>query len=54
MRDQLRFTPEHDTAQAFETFVEARCRGGALDRDRVGSLERRLVQALRRTVSADG
>jgi UDP-glucose 4-epimerase len=54
MREQLRFTPEHDTAQAFETFVEARCRGGALDPDRVESLERRLVQALRRTVSADG
>ena len=54
MREQLRFTPEHDTAQAFETFVEARCRGGALDPDRVESLEQRLVQALRRTVSADG
>jgi UDP-glucose 4-epimerase len=54
MREQLRFMPEHDTAQAFETFVEARCRGGALDPDRVGSLEQRLVQALRRTVPADG
>ena len=54
MREQLRFTPEHDTAQAFETFVEARCRGGALDHDRVESLERRLVQAFRRTGSADG
>jgi UDP-glucose 4-epimerase len=54
MREQLRFTPEHNTAQAFETFVEARCRGGALDRDRVGSLEQRFVHALQRTGSADG
>ncbi|MGH8774701.1 MAG: NAD-dependent epimerase/dehydratase family protein [Jiangellaceae bacterium] len=46
MREQLGFVPTHTTAEAFETFVEARCRGGALDRDRVGSVERRLVGAL--------
>jgi len=54
MRTQLRFTPRFSTAEAFETFVEARSRGGALDRDRVGSIERRLVGALNRVGSTDG
>lgn len=54
MRKQLRFTPRHSTAEAFETFVEARCRGGALDRDRVASIERKLVGGLNRAGSTDG
>ncbi|HMG29703.1 MAG TPA: NAD-dependent epimerase/dehydratase family protein [Jiangellaceae bacterium] len=54
MRDRLGFRPKYTTAQAFATFVDARSRDGVLDRDRVGSVERMLVGALRRTGSSNG
>jgi hypothetical protein len=38
---------------AFDSFADARCRDGLLDRDRVASAKRTLVGAVRRVVSTD-
>jgi UDP-glucose 4-epimerase len=54
MRERMGFEPKHTTAHAFDTFADARCRDGLLDRDRVTAVERVLVGALRRVGSADG
>jgi UDP-glucose 4-epimerase len=53
MRDRLDFEPKHTTAHAFDTFAEARCRNGLLDRDRVAAVERQLIGAIRRVGSSD-
>jgi UDP-glucose 4-epimerase len=54
MREQLGFEPKHTTLHAFDSFADARCRDGLLDRDRVTAAERMLVGAVRRVVSTDG
>jgi UDP-glucose 4-epimerase len=54
MREQLGFEPKHTTLHAFDSFADARCRNGLLDRDRVAAAERVLLGAVRRVVSADG
>ena len=54
MREQLGFEPKHTTLHAFDSFADARCRNGLLDRDRVAAAERVLLGAVRRMVSADG
>jgi UDP-glucose 4-epimerase len=46
--EQLVFTPRHTTRQAFEAFVAARCRGGALDAGRVAAAEQTFVAATTR------
>jgi UDP-glucose 4-epimerase len=53
MRDQLGFEPKHTTAHAFDTFAEARCRDGLLDRDRVTAVERKIIGAIRRMGASD-
>ena len=37
MRERLGFEPKHTTMHAFDSFADARCRDGLLDRDRVAS-----------------
>jgi UDP-glucose 4-epimerase len=54
MRNRFGFEPKHTTAHAFDSFADARCRDGLLDRDRVASVERALVGVVRRMGSADG
>jgi UDP-glucose 4-epimerase len=46
MRTGLGFEPAHTTLSAFEAFVEARARGGLLDRDRITSVESAMRRAL--------
>lgn len=46
MRTGLGFEPAHTTGSAFETFVEARARGGVLDRDHITSVESAMHRAL--------
>jgi UDP-glucose 4-epimerase len=53
MRSQLGFEPKHTTAGAFDSFADARCRDGLLDRDRVAGVERTLVAVMRRMGSGD-
>ena len=53
MRERLGFEPKHTTMHAFDSFADARCRDGLLDRDRVASADRMLVGAVRRVVSTD-
>ncbi|MBD0293096.1 MAG: NAD-dependent epimerase/dehydratase family protein [Jiangellaceae bacterium] len=54
MREQLGFEPKYTTAQAFDSFVDARCRGGILDPDRLRSVERTLVGLLRGSAGGGG
>jgi UDP-glucose 4-epimerase len=54
MRERLGFEPKHTTAHAFDSFADARCRNGLLDRDRVTSMERVLVGAVRRMGASGG
>jgi len=54
MRNQLGFEPKHTTAHAFDSFADARCHDGLLDRERLSALERMLVGAVRRGGSSDG
>jgi len=53
MRERLGFEPKHTTMHAFDSFADARCRDGLLDRDRIASADRMLVGAVRRVVSTD-
>jgi UDP-glucose 4-epimerase len=53
MRERLGFEPKHTTMHAFDSFADARCRDGLLDRDRVASAKRMLVGVVRRVVSTD-
>ncbi|HEU0042803.1 MAG TPA: NAD-dependent epimerase/dehydratase family protein [Jiangellaceae bacterium] len=46
MRTDLGFEPAHTTLAAFEAFVEARARGGLLDRDHITSVESAVHRAL--------
>lgn|SRR5690606_6631186 len=62
MRTELGFTPKHTTAEAFDAFVQARCRDGLLDPRRIELIENAItggVQMLtsmgrRREGGADG
>jgi UDP-glucose 4-epimerase len=46
MRAKLGFDPEYTTETAFDTFVQARCRNGLLDRDRVRQVERLVADGV--------
>jgi UDP-glucose 4-epimerase len=48
MRDVLGFTPRHSTVETFDSFVDARARGGILDRDRVAGFEHVLQSLIAR------
>ena len=54
MRTEFGFLPKYTTAEAFDAFVQARCRDGVLDRDRVRKVERTLAGVLGRQGSVDG
>ena len=53
MRTEFGFVPKHSSAEAFEDFVQARCRDGLLDRDRVRNVERVFAGLLGRQRLAD-
>lgn len=48
MRTKLGFAPKYSTAEAFEDFVQARCRDGVLDRERVRRVEQAFASVLGR------
>ena len=54
MRKELGFSPKYSTAEAFDEFVQARCRGGVLDRERVQRVERVFAGLLGRQGQANG
>jgi UDP-glucose 4-epimerase len=54
MREGLGFEPKHTTIHAFDSFADTRCRDGLFDRDRVSSIERMLVGAIRRSGLGNG
>jgi UDP-glucose 4-epimerase len=53
MRGVLGFSPKYSTADAFDEFVQARCRGGVLDRERVQRVERVFAGLLGRQGQVD-
>jgi len=54
MRRELGFSPKYSTAEAFDEFVQARCRGGVLDRERVHRVERVFAGLLGKQGQVDG
>jgi UDP-glucose 4-epimerase len=54
MRRELGFSPKYSTADAFDEFVQARCRGGVLDRERVHRVERVFAGLLGKQGQVDG
>jgi UDP-glucose 4-epimerase len=54
MRSELGFVPKHSTAAAFDAFVQARCRTGVLDPDRVRRVEHAVASVLGARRPADG
>jgi UDP-glucose 4-epimerase len=54
MRRELGFSPKYSTAEAFDEFVQARCRGGMLDRERVHRVERVFAGLLGKQGQVDG
>lgn len=54
MRSELGFSPKYSTAEAFDEFVQARCRDGVLDRERVQRVERVFAGLLGRQGQVDG
>jgi UDP-glucose 4-epimerase len=54
MREELGFSPKYSTEEAFDEFVQARCRDGVLDRERVQRVERVFAGLLGRQGQVDG
>lgn len=54
MLEDLRFTPRFSTVDAFDAFVDARARGGPLDRDRVAAVEHAVRSLVGRNGSQNG
>lgn len=46
MRAEFGFEPRYTTAAAFDAFVQARCRDGLFDRDRVKQVERLIAEGV--------
>jgi UDP-glucose 4-epimerase len=51
MRTGLDFVPKHTTAEAFDAFVQARCRDGILDTGRIQLVEQAIVGGLQLATS---
>ncbi len=46
MRSELGFVPKYSTAEAFDAFVQARCRDGLLDPERLRRIEQKITGVL--------